>query len=334
MRERQAGGMEGENSLVSIVTPCYNSARFIKGCIESVLAQDYPRVEHIVQDGDSHDGTVEILRRYDGRVDWISEPDDGQADGLNRALQRCRGDIILVLNADDELLPHAASWGVKKMAEHPEAAVVYGDLFFVDEDGSPAGEFLGPDPYDYVQVLCVERVPPAQAAFVRRTHFEQVGFYADTTLPTCPDYEMWVRIGLRFPMVHMPGFITRYRCHFGSLGREKDVIDEMCETKRMVMDRLFDDPTTPQEIRMLKKRAHAGVKSWTASMLLQESSKVAGLRYACEAFLGYPGKIQGKLFTLYILRMFFPPVYRWLHRTLTKRHKVVEAAGEEGSCAC
>ena len=117
---------------------------------------------------------------------------------------------------------------------------------------------------------------------------------------------MWVRIGLRFPMVHMPGFITRYRCHFGSLGREKDVIDEMCETKRMVMDRLFDDPTTPQEIRMLKKRAHAGVKSWTASMLLQEGNKLAGLRYACEAFLGYPGKIQGKFFTLYILRMFFP----------------------------
>jgi len=303
-----------ELPLVSIMTPCYNGARYIQGCIESVLAQDYPYLEHIVQDGGSDDGTVDILKRYDGSIDWVSEPDNGQPDGLNRALQRCNGDIILVLNADDELLPGAVIWGIEHMARHPEAAVIYGDQYIIDEKGEIKDAEIGPDPYDYHKLICVEQVPPAQAAFIRRSYFEQVGFNADTTLTTCPDYEMWVRIGLRFPMVHVAGFITRYRWHQQSDSRPREEIIEMHDSKRTVMDRLFNDPQTPSEISNLRRRAHAGAMSWTASVLYAEDGKLHGLFWAVRAFFKYPGMRQGRSLSLFMIRMFFPPLYRWIHR--------------------
>ncbi|MBC7230314.1 MAG: glycosyltransferase [Actinobacteria bacterium] len=303
---------------MSIVTPCYNSARYIQGCIESVLAQDYPRIEHIVQDGGSTDGTIEILRQYDGRIDWISEPDEGQADGLNRALQRSKGEIILVLNADDELLPGAVSWAVENMACYPDAAVVYGDLLFMGENGEDLGMFLGPDPYDFKKVLCVEQVPPAQAAFIRRTHFEQVGLYADKSLVTCPDYEMWIRIGMRFPMKHIPGFLARYRLHPGSGGRQIEEIPKMYQTKRMVMDRVFDDPETPLEIRKLRKRAYAGVASWTADTLLSIGYRWKAFQYALKGYLVMPGKYQAWVLRRYMLLLLPRPVRRWVGRQALK----------------
>jgi glycosyltransferase involved in cell wall biosynthesis len=299
-----------------------------------VQAQDYPRVEHIVQDGGSRDGTLEILRAYGGQIDWVSEPDEGQADGLNRALQRCGGELIIVLNADDELLPDAVSWGVENMAKNPDAAVVYGDQYIIDDEGEIVDLDPGPDPYDFIKVLCVESIIPAQAAFIRRSCWEKVGLYADTALATCPDYEMWVRIGRHFPMVHIPGFITRYRAHQGSRGRDKGAIIEMHDTKRSVMDRLFDESVLPQDIRALKKRAHAGAKSWTASILYHENDTFTGLRYACEAFLLYPGKIQGKFLSIYLLRVIFPPGYKWLHRRLMIKYEIVAAGKKGGGCSC
>ena len=91
--------------LVSIVTACFNAARYIEETIQSVLAQDYPRVEYIVMDGGSTDGTVEILKRYADRLKFVSEPDHGAADAINRGFALTHGEIFTYLNADDVLLP-------------------------------------------------------------------------------------------------------------------------------------------------------------------------------------------------------------------------------------
>jgi len=243
--------------LVSIVTPCYNSVEFIERCIQSVLSQDYPNVEHIIQDGASTDGTLDILKKYTNRVNWISEPDNGQSDGLNRALQRCKGDFICVLNADDELLPHAASWAVAHFARYPDVAVIYGDQYDVGPDGKILNRTYGPE-YDFSKIFCVENVIPAQAAFIRRVHFEQVGFYADITRKTCPDYEMFVRIGLKFPIIHITGFVCKYRWHPGSEGHQASIIPEMIKSKIEVITRVINDPETPDLIRSLSKRARSG----------------------------------------------------------------------------
>jgi glycosyltransferase involved in cell wall biosynthesis len=279
--------------LVSIITPCFNSDRFIKSCIESVLAQPYRRVEHIVQDGASGDDTVKILRKYSGRIDWVSEPDAGQADGLNRAILRSRGDFLLVLNADDELLPHAVEWGVSRMMENPDAAVVYGDLILMDETGKETGSFLGPD-YDFAGVFCVEKVIGAQAAFIRRSMFEQVGIGADPSLDTCPDYEMFIRLGLKFPIRHVPGFVARYRYYprvmDGSTARS---VNRFVESKSAVMERVFKNPATPKDILRLRRRAKAGLFLW-ASQEARNMSDIRGAwRYYAKALKEF--SILGRL---------------------------------------
>ena len=95
--------MAPELPKISIVTPSYNSAKFIEDCIQSVLKQNYPNFEHIVIDGGSTDGTVEILKQYP-HLKWISEPDEGQSDALNKGFKMAEGDILGWLNADDVYL--------------------------------------------------------------------------------------------------------------------------------------------------------------------------------------------------------------------------------------
>src|SRR5512133_119366 len=98
--------------LVSIVTPSYNMARFLEATIESVLSQDYPNIEYLIMDAGSTDGTVELLRRYEGRLRWISEKDNGQSDAVNKGFHQTCGEIFAFLNADDIYLPGAISAAV------------------------------------------------------------------------------------------------------------------------------------------------------------------------------------------------------------------------------
>lgn len=254
--------------LVGVLTPCYNGARYLESCIESVLAQDYPHFEMIVQDGDSRDGTVDILKRYGDRIRWVSEKDGGQSDGLNRALQRCRGDIIGVLNADDEYLPHAFSWAVEQFSRDSQSAVIYGRQFNIDANGRVLGQSPNLQSYDFARMFCCEEVIPAQAAFIRRNALEMAGFYVDATRRTCPDYELCVRLGLRFPMKYVPELVARYRQHAGSEGQRPDVIHRMVRSKCQVVRRVCRDPEVPGAIRALKKRAYSGIYRWSASHFL------------------------------------------------------------------
>ncbi len=278
--------------LVSVLTPCFNSGDYLEGCIQSVLAQDYPRVEHIIQDGGSTDATLDILRRHSDRVQWVSEPDGGQSDALNKALQRCRGDVIAVLNADDELLPHSASWAVARLAEHPDAGMVYGDQYNIGPDGQIIEECRGPDPCEFARVFCVEQVLPAQAAFVRRASFEAVGWHIDVTCRTCPDYEMWVRLGRRFPLRHAPGFVARYRIHPDSQGCQPRWIKAMVRAKREVMDRVWGEAPADAFLRRLRPRALAGVLWWSADVFRANGHIGLGARQVLRALLADPRPAQ------------------------------------------
>ncbi|HET7482566.1 MAG TPA: glycosyltransferase family 2 protein [Actinomycetota bacterium] len=119
---------------ISVLMPSYNFARFLRDAIESVLRQEGVEVELIVQDGASTDETVDVLKSYEGRIDWVSEPDRGQADALNRALRRANGDWIAWLNVDEFYLPGVLA-RLLEAAERNAADFVYGDAVFVDAQG-------------------------------------------------------------------------------------------------------------------------------------------------------------------------------------------------------
>jgi hypothetical protein len=199
---------------------------------------------------------------------------------LDRAIKRSRGDILLVLNADDILLPQAVAWAVGAMRANSKAGVVYGDAYLINEAGDMFGEFQAPD-YDFEAVLCVEKVIPAQAAFIRRTALEAVGFGADPTLDTCPDYEMFVRLGLKTPMVHVPGFVTKYRQYPRAMdGGSPRTIGRFLAAKLLVMERVFNNPDTPARIKQLRQRAQVGVRLWAS----QEARSIGRLGLAWEYY--------------------------------------------------
>lgn len=119
---------------LSVITPSYGYAHFLEDAIDSVSGQEGIRVEHIIQDGASTDGTVELLERMGDRVEWVSEPDEGQSDALNRGIRRARGRWIAWLNADEFYLPDGLRALVAE-GDRTGADVVYGDTIFSDGDG-------------------------------------------------------------------------------------------------------------------------------------------------------------------------------------------------------
>ena len=122
---RAKGLVNRTPSLVSIVTPSFNQARFLEATIQSVLSQDYPQIEYMIVDGGSSDGSVEIIRRYQDRLAWwVSEPDRGQTDAINKGFARARGGILAWINSDDTYQPGAVSEAVTFLETHPEVGMV------------------------------------------------------------------------------------------------------------------------------------------------------------------------------------------------------------------
>ena len=115
--------------VVTVVTPSYNQGHFIRATIESVLSQDYPHIEYIVIDGGSTDQTLDVVKKYQDRLQFYSAPDGGTADAINKGFRRARGSIWTYLNADDTYLPGAVSTAVRSLLQNPDVVGVYGDAF-------------------------------------------------------------------------------------------------------------------------------------------------------------------------------------------------------------
>jgi glycosyltransferase involved in cell wall biosynthesis len=180
-----------EQPLVTIVTPSYNQAVFLRRTIESVLAQTYPNIEYIVMDGGSTDGSREILAEYGERFAWQSARDGGQANAVNKGLALARGNILAYLNSDDTLLPDAVERAVAYFAAHPECDLVYGKAYYIDVDDAVTGEYRT-TPYYYERLVADNQICQP-AAFWQRRIGDLVGPF-DETLRTALDHDYWIRI--------------------------------------------------------------------------------------------------------------------------------------------
>jgi len=210
--------------LVSIVTPSFNQARFLEDTIRSVLAQDYPNIEYIIVDGGSTDGSVEIIRRYADRLAWwVSEPDRGQTDALNKGFARARGQIFAWLNSDDTYEPHAVREAVEFLQAHPEVGLVYGDANYIDAEGRVMGRFPAA-PTDYRKLRRGYVHVPQQAAFFRGDLWRQVG-PLDPTFYFAMDYDLWVRLAKVSEVRYVPRLWANFRIH-GDAKTIKD--DDRC----------------------------------------------------------------------------------------------------------
>lgn len=122
--------------LVSIVTPSFNCARYIEETIRSILDQDYPKIEYIIVDGASQDNTVEILQKYNERIQWISESDKGMYDAINKGFTMAKGEILTYINADDLYYSKGAVRNiVNEFMKKPSVDFVFGHCAFIDVTG-------------------------------------------------------------------------------------------------------------------------------------------------------------------------------------------------------
>ena len=197
---------------ISLVTCSYQQARYLEATIQSVLEQDYPSLEYAVIDGDSTDGSVDVIRRYQSHLaDWVSEPDRGQTDALIKGFDRTTGEIMGWLCSDDLLLPGALQAIGEYFARNPRAMAVYGDALWIDGDGRylrakreiPFNRFVFLHDHNYI---------PQPSMFWRRSLYRNVGgLNRDFNLAM--DGDLWDRFAEHGAIEHLPRYLSCMRCY-------------------------------------------------------------------------------------------------------------------------
>ncbi len=196
---------------MTIVTPSYNQGEFIRATVESVLAQDYPRLEYIVMDGGSTDGTAAIAGEYASRLTWISEQDRGQAHAINKGFSRAKGEIVAWLNSDDILLPGAVTRAVNAFATVPPAiGGIYGEGYLMDRQGRLTRRFPATEPFNLWKLVYLSDYVLQQSAFFRRAAVEEIG-WLDEKLHYALDWDLLIRLGKRFGLQYVPEYLGALR---------------------------------------------------------------------------------------------------------------------------
>ena len=276
-----------ERPLVSIVTPAYNQSAYLRETIESVLAQDYPRIEHIVIDDGSTDDTPSVLSEYTGRVEWERHDNMGQTPTINKGWRRSKGEIVTWLNSDDTLLPGAVSKAVAYLQEHPESGIVFGDSMFTTEDGTPIEKSKSPGSFfDYEKFVVECENPIAQpSAFIRRSVVEDVGDL-DPFYYYFMDWDFWLKAGASHPVDYIPELLSTYRLHSESktVAQSAKAAPELERMYRAY----FALDSVPDAVRRHKSRAFANMYFTSGGYYIKGDDKASAAKCALKALRSYP----------------------------------------------
>ena len=201
---------------ISIVTPSFNQRHFLEETMQSVLGQDYPDIEYVVIDGGSNDGSADLLRANSSRLAyWVSEPDGGQTEAINKGFRRTTGEILAWLNSDDVYCPGAFRRVADFFLQHPDLGAVVGDQETINASGQVL-EVKKAVPVSYLQSLHSGCGVSQPATFFTRAAWTRAG-ELDATLRYQMDYEYFVRLlrtGTRFGLIPTP--LARFRLHGSS----------------------------------------------------------------------------------------------------------------------
>ncbi|MEG8988161.1 glycosyltransferase family 2 protein [Ignavibacteria bacterium 4148-Me] len=199
----------GQYPKISIVTPSFNSAKYIEDCIQSVLNQNYPNFEHIIIDGGSTDGTIEILKKYPHLI-WISEPDEGQSDALNKGFKMASGDIIGWLNSDDVYLQETFNKVINEL-NNSDVDGVYSNIYFGDKNLNITRKLITHKPIKWLSLF--HCFIPSTSFFFKRKIIDN-GILIDKNIHITMDKDFFARILYSgFKLKYVNDFWAIFRWH-------------------------------------------------------------------------------------------------------------------------
>jgi glycosyltransferase involved in cell wall biosynthesis len=233
--------------LISIVTPTMNSEQFVTFTIDSVVTQGYPNLEYIIQDGDSSDETLEIVKSYGSKIAHVnSARDTGMSQAINRGFSHATGEILAYLNSDDLLLPGSLHYVAAYFASHPDVDVVYGHRVIVNMENSEIGRWVLP-PHDS-DVLSWADYVPQETLFWRRRIWDEVGSAMDESFRFACDWDLLLRLreaGATF--VRLPRFLGAFRVH-EEQKTSKQLADVGASEMTRLRERYVGRPVEAEEI--------------------------------------------------------------------------------------
>lgn len=271
-------------TLVSIITPSYNQAKYLEQTILSVLNQDCPRIEYIVMDGASTDGSVDIIKKYADKLTyWESVKDRGQADAINKGFARATGEIIAWLNSDDYYLPGAVSAAVKVFEENPDAVLVYGNMLAVDENGATFNT-LTYDQLSLEDLLCFQIIGQP-AVFMRRSALQKTNGL-DLTFHFLLDHLLWIKIAKQGKLLHVNQTWAAARYHAEAKNVAKAT--EFGREAFRILETIAQDKDLAAALLNVDRRAHASAFRVDARYLLDGDHPAKALRQWFRALTIHP----------------------------------------------
>jgi len=210
---------------ISIITPSYNQAQFIEKTVLSVVSQNYPNLEYIVMDGGSNDGTLEILKKYKGKLLWFSQKDEGQSDAINNAMKKAKGEILGYLNSDDLLQPESLHEVAEYFQEYPKISWVTGRCYMIDDKGELTRSCITSYKNFWLKycrtrnALAILNFISQPATFWRREVVDKIGFF-DRSLYYAMDYDYWLRLSKIYRLGFIDKHLASFRIHKVSKSRK------------------------------------------------------------------------------------------------------------------
>ena len=267
---------------ITVVTPSFNQGAFLEQTIQSVLNQNYPNLEYMVVDGASTDQSVDIIRRYADRLTyWVSEPDKGQTEAINKGLARATGDILAYVNSDDLYEPGSLAHVAELFTVNPAVDVIYGGCQFIDEQGHPLSKNEVPS-FD-LESLLLGNFIAQPATFWTRSVWERVGRF-DESLHYVMDYDYWLRCAsLNLSFMSTTKTLARMRHHAGAktfrvevgFWREAaDVVAKLFAESRLPVSPVFVERILSrfqwmQAISLEESGGHAASRTMVAKVMAQ-----------------------------------------------------------------
>lgn len=273
--------------LVTIITPSYNQADYLEETIRSVLEQEYPNLEYLVVDGGSTDGSVEIIRKYADRISWwVSEPDQGQADALNKGLARAKGQIVAWLNSDDVYRPGAIRRAVERLERLPAVGMVYAQLDSIDRWGRVFNTIKYRQ-FDLLDLLSFHIIGQP-TVFMRRSLLDQAG-PLDTSYNYLLDHHLWLRMFRLAPIEYVPEVWAAARHHASA----KNVAQaaRFGEEAFRILDWAEAQDGLGDLVRQHRRQARAGAHRLDARYLLDGGEPGLALRAYGRVLANYPSYI-------------------------------------------